>query len=156
MPVTERKVFQGDRVLAAKYLHAQRWDLIVFRNPQDPSNNYVKRLVGLPGEELAIKEGDVWINGVRIQKPVQIAQLVYEADPFADDEDAPDCAKVWGPVRLGQDEFFVLGDNSRASLDSRLWQQGAPGHPAYAVPAEYLIGVVTHTYWPPGRLRIFR
>jgi signal peptidase I len=150
MPISSKRVFQGDRLLAAKFLHPQRWDLIVFLYPEDPSINYVKRLVGLPGEEVAIQDGDVWINGARVQKPDQISGLVYAADPFSEQK------TVWGPVKLGSDEYFMLGDFSLRSKDSRLWETGAPGHPPYAVPESYILGVVTHTYWPPSRWRIFR
>jgi signal peptidase I len=99
---------------------------------------------------VAIRDGDVWINGVRTEKPNGLSGLVYSADPMWEER------TVWGPVRLGIDEYFVLGDFSLRSKDSRLWQQGAPGHPPYAVPESYLVGVVTHIYWPPSRWRKFR
>jgi signal peptidase I len=148
--VTSSRVFEGDRIVAAKFLRHQRWDMIVFRNPEDPSINYVKRLVGLPGEEIAIEDGDVWVNGARVQKPGRISGIVYAADPFSETK------AVWGPVKLGADENFVLGDFSLLSKDSRLWERGAAGHSPYAVPESYIVGVVTHTYWPPSRWRIFR
>jgi len=66
------QVFSGDRVLVLKYLYdfqePRRWDVIVFRNPNDPSQNYIKRLVGLPGEKLELREGDVTVNGRVVQK----------------------------------------------------------------------------------------
>jgi signal peptidase I len=150
MAATSNRVFEGDRILAAKFLQPQRWDLIVFRYPEDPSINYVERLVGLPGEEIAIEDGDVWVNGARVQKPNRISGIVYAADPLSVTK------AVWGPVKLGTDEYFVLGDFSLRSKDSRLWESGAPGHSPYAVPESYIVGVVTHTYWPPARWRIFR
>ena len=65
----------------------------------------------------------------------------------------------WGcednAVVLGLDEYFVLGDFSARSKDSRLWQDGAPGHLPYAVPSDHIIGVVTQIYWPPERWRVF-
>ncbi|MEX0793250.1 MAG: S26 family signal peptidase, partial [Pirellulaceae bacterium] len=60
------------------------------------------------------------------------------------------------PAELGPDEYFMLGDFSCQSLDSRSWERGAEGHPSYAVPESHLIGVVTHTYWPVNRWRSFR
>jgi signal peptidase I len=148
--VTNARVFQGDQLIAGKFLHPQRWDPIVFRHPEDPSVTYVSRLVGLPGEELAIRDGEVWINGTRAQKPTEISALVYAADPFATGK------TVWGPVKLGSEDYVVLSDFSRRAKDSRVWERGAPGHPTYAVPKSYVSGVVTHTYWPPARWRIFR
>jgi signal peptidase I len=150
MPIANKTRFTSDSLLAAKFLEPRRWDLIVFRNPEDGSTVYVKRLVGLPGEEVAIRDGDVWIDGARAEKPKEIAGLVYAADVFSNG------ATEWGPVTLRADEFFVLGDFSMRAKDSRLWIRGAPGHPPYAVPQSYLVGVVTHIYWPPSRWRVFR
>jgi signal peptidase I len=147
---TDERVVSGDRLISAKFLRPRRWDLIVFRNPEDPSTLFVKRVVGLPGEQVAIQDGDVWINGARAQKPADIAGLVYVAHPTEEEK------LTWGPVPLGQGEYLVLGDFSRRAKDSRVWETGAPGHPAYAVPESYILGVVTHIYWPLGRWRIFR
>jgi signal peptidase I len=147
---TEESIFSGDRLICAKFLRPRRWELIVFRYPEDPSIPYVMRLVGLPGEQVAIKDGDVWIDGVRARKPADISGLVYLAHPLAEER------VTWGPVQLGRGEYVVLGDFSRRSKDSRVWETGAPGHPPYAVPKSYVLGVVTHIYWPPWRWRIFR
>jgi signal peptidase I len=143
-------VFNGDRLLAAKFLRPRRWDLIVFRNPEEPSVQYVSRLVGLPGDEVAIRDGAVWINGSVAQKPAEIAGLVYVAHPIAT------ANKAWGPVKLSGGEYVVLSDFSRRAKDSRIWEKGAPGHPPHAVPESHISGVVTHIYWPPSRWRIFR
>jgi signal peptidase I len=150
VPVSSARVFEGDRLIAAKFLRPQRWDAIVFRTPEDPTTIFMMRLVGLPGEDVAIEGGDVWINGTRAQKPAPLSGLVYAARPFTEEKSA------WGPVKLGGDEYLVLGDFSLLSRDSRVWRTGAPGHPPYAVPERYVLGVVTHTYWPPRRWRIFR
>jgi signal peptidase I len=150
IPVTSDRAFAGDHVLAAKFLRPRRWDLIVFRNPEEPSVQYVSRLVGLPGDEVAIRDGAVWINGTRASRPTKIAALVYVAHPM------PGAKPVWGPVKLGEAEYVVLSDFSRRAKDSRVWENGAPGHPPYAVPESYVSGVVTHIYWSPWRWRIFR
>ena len=153
---TTSKKGNEDRILAMKPLRPRRWDVIVFRFPGDPTMNYVKRLVGLPGEEVFIKDGSVWINGQRTEPPESLQGLKYlTAFP-----QAPVQPAIWGtperPAKLGAGEYFVLGDFSQQSADSRLWRTGAPGHPSYAVPESYLIGVVTHIYWPPSRWRILR
>lgn len=150
VPIQDRKVHSGDRVLALKFLKPQRWDLIVFRYPDDPSVLHVQRLVGLPGETLSIHDGSIWEQDKELQKPANLAGLTYLADPDRPREG------IWGPVPLAADESFVLGDFSARSKDSRLWQVGAPGHPPYAVPNSHVVGVVTHIYWPPSRWRIFR
>jgi signal peptidase I len=147
---TDGRVFSGDRLICAKFLRPRRWDLIVFRYPEDTSVTYLMRVVGLPGEQVAIKDGDVWVEGTRARKPAEISRLAYVARPLADE------SATWGPVQLGRGEYFVLGDFSLRSKDSRVWETGAPGHPPYAVPKSHVIGVVTHIYWPLWRWRIFR
>ncbi|MEZ5942223.1 MAG: signal peptidase I [Planctomycetaceae bacterium] len=144
--------YGGDRIAVAKFLTPQRWDLAVFEYPQDPTVSFVKRVVGLPGEEVVIQDGDIWINGVRQQLPASLEGLEYvsEIDGFYGED-------MWGtaerPAVLGDGEYFVLGDFSAQSHDSRLWREGAPGHPSYAVPKSHMIGVVTTTYWPQNRWR---
>src|SRR5262249_13412858 len=81
MKASRHNVFQGDRLRAAKFLHPRSWDLVVFRFPEDPSSIFVSRLVGLPGEDVAIRDGDLWINGARTKKPAPISGLTYVADP---------------------------------------------------------------------------
>lgn len=150
VPIQDRTVHSGDRVLVLKFLKPRRWDLIVFRYPEEPTTFYVKRLVGLPGETLSIHDGGVWVQEQELPKPAELSGLTYLANP-----DRPR-DNIWGPVTLAADESFVLGDFSARSKDSRFWQNGAPGHPPYAVPDSHLVGVVTHIYWPPSRWRLFR
>lgn len=142
----------GDHFLVLKTIEPRRWDLIVFRYPGEPEVIFVKRLVGLPGETVTIEDGAVWIDGVRLTPPAELTGLRYENDLSG--------PTLWGhpslPARLGKDEYFVLGDFSLRSKDSRLWQDAAPGHRPYAVPLDYVEGVVTHIYWPPGRARVVR
>jgi signal peptidase I len=145
---------ESDRIIVSKFLHPQRWDVIVFRLPEDPTIKYCTRLVGLPGETVTIGDGAVWIDGKK-QTPPESCQCVEYLDHFG-----PWAGDFWGgkakPAKLGPDEYFVLGDFSARAKDSRLWQKGAPGHPPYAVPASYIVGVATHIYWPPDRCRALR
>ena len=151
----DKTVHAADRFLVAKFLTPRRWDLVIFQYPGRPTELYVKRLVGLPGEKVHIKDGSVWIDGVRQTPPDSIKGIQY----LSELPDSPGFA-IWGsenrPALLGKDEYFVLGDFSAQSLDSRLWVQGAPGHNSFAVPGSYMKGVVTHTFWPPHRWRIHR
>ncbi len=148
------EVFAGDRILAAKFLHPRRWDLVVFRYPEEPSVNYVLRLVGLPGETITIREGCVWANGKQLTPPESADGINYVSDL------GPYYPKPWGaadnPAELADDEYFVLGDFSHQAKDSRLWERGADGHSPFAVPASYITGVVSHVYWPFSRCRIVR
>ncbi len=67
-----REDYSGDRILVLKFLYdfksPERWDVVVFRNPNEPQQNYIKRLVGLPGERIEIDEGNVFIGGEIVQK----------------------------------------------------------------------------------------
>jgi hypothetical protein len=112
------------------------------------------RLVGLPGEELFIKDGAIWIDGTRLNPPAEIAPLQFT------DARERSVGETWGsperPAKLGADEYFVLGDFALRSSDSRVWTYETDGHPPYAVPRSYIEGVVTLIYWPPGRWRVFR
>ncbi len=148
------KVHFADRIMVAKFLRPERWDLIVFRFPEDPNTVYVKRLVGMPGEVITITKGGVWADGKRLTPPEALRGIEYTTEfPY-------EPALVWGdvnnPAALGDDEYFVLGDFSQRSKDSRLWQTGAPGHAPFAVPASHIKGIVTHIYWPPERSKILR
>ncbi len=125
-----------------------------FPLPGRPQDAIREALVALPGETVTIQNGEVWINGRAISPPEPLRGLDYvtEMDDFQD--------KLWGspqrPAKLAADEYFVLGDFSRASKKLQTFRVRRPGHPPYAVPASYLYGVVTHIYWPPSRWRTFR
>jgi signal peptidase I len=151
----DERVGPRDHLLVAKFLAPRRWDVVVFDYPDDPSQVFVKRLVGLPGEKIYIQDGSVWVDGEKLAPPESIRGIEYLAQlPF------PTGVKSWGspdrPAQLGEDEYFVLGDFSAWSHDSRYWEHGAPGHNPFAVPESYLKGVVTHIYWPVERWRRLR
>jgi signal peptidase I len=151
---TSDRIHAGDRLIAAKFLRPRRWDLIVFRFPEDPSLTYVKRLVGLPGEKITIRDGEIWADDQLLTRPAFIRELVYESKDLHINQ------PLWGsikrPAKLAHDEYFVLGDFPPRSADARFWIHGVPGHNPYAVPTADVYGVVTHIYWPPSRWRIFR
>jgi len=151
----DKTVHSGDCFIVAKFLTPRRWDLVVFQYPEDPATLYVKRLVAFPGENVRIQDGFVWVDGKKQTPPDSLQSIEYLSE--LPNWFGPD---LWGtanrPALLGKDEYFVLGDFSAQSKDSRLWEQGALGHNPFAVPESHLKGVVTHTYWPPHRWRIHR
>ena len=140
------EVHPGDRILVNKLFVPRRWDFVTVRSPVNPGEQYVKRLIGLPGEEVVIKEGQVWVNGNPLQPPAEIASLRF-TPPAWSEADA-----LWGspgrPAKLGPGENFVVGDFAERSADSRTW--GKP------IPQSDITGVVTLVYYPISRWRIFR
>ncbi|MBI2029777.1 signal peptidase I [Candidatus Gottesmanbacteria bacterium] len=108
----------------------QRGDIIVFKAPANPEFDYIKRIIGLPGEKLMIQNGVVYINSNPIKEnylPENSLTLLYK-DRFI---------KEGETMVIPQDNYFVLGDNRKKSADSRLWG---------FVPKEDIIGKVTFCY----------
>jgi signal peptidase I len=129
----------ADRLLCNRSRLAERWAAIVFRHPENRDLIYAKRLVGLPGERVEIRDGAVWINGERQSPPARLGPIRYTSGFAYGVEPPPPYER-----QLGPDEYFVLGDNTERSSDSRVWGP---------VPRENIIGVVDAIYWPPGRWR---
>ena len=100
-----------------------RGEVIVFNYPLDPGKDFVKRVVGLPGETIEVKNGTVYVNG----------QVLSE--PYLARTDSSDARKV----ALGEKEYYVIGDNRRNSNDSRAW---GPVH------EDQIVGRVWFVYWP--------
>jgi signal peptidase I len=110
--------------ISYKFGQPKRGDIIVFRYPPDPAQDpYIKRVIGLPGEIVAIRDGRVYINGTKIPEPYLSAQT-----------------NQGGEWTVPQDALFVMGDNRNNSSDSRSWG---------FVPLENVIGKAALVYWPP-------
>jgi signal peptidase I len=96
----------------------QRGDIIIMRDPYDSSRDFIKRVIALPGEELLIRSGRIYINGRLLDEPYLAATETWSANtdwPAA----APGGANQ--PYRMGPQEYFVMGDNRNHSSDSRLF-----------------------------------
>lgn len=113
----------GDRLLVRRWSPPRRWDAVVLRSPTDARRLLVKRVVGLPGEEITLREGRVRIDGEPLGNPPEVAGVYYGAMGHP----------TW---RLGPDEWLVVGDNQPVSIDSRNWDH-APG-----VPTRLIVGTV--------------
>jgi hypothetical protein len=108
----------------------------------------------LPNEELAIRDGAVWINGKKLTPSESIRGIYYSPTIEYGGRTYSGPGSV--PVKLGADEYFVLGDFVDQSADSRMWEEGAPGYPPYAVPESHIVGVAINIWWPPRRWTSFR
>ena len=115
----------GERVWVSRWRRPDRWDAVVMRSPEDARRLIVKRVVGLPGETVRFREGDVWIDGaLALPRNPGVERSVYYG-------------ALGNPVwRLGAGEWLVVGDNQAESIDSRNWSH-APG-----APQRLLVGVV--------------
>jgi signal peptidase I len=98
-------------------------DVIVFHFPRDPEQEYIKRVIGLPGDRIVIKGGKVYVNDELLSEDYIAAPPVYEAT-----------------VDVPVDSLFVLGDNRNNSSDSHNWGP---------VPLDYVVGRAIFIYWPP-------
>lgn len=96
--------------LSYNFENPSRGDIIIFRYPKDPSQFFIKRVIGLPGETLQIQNGIVTIDGEKAAGAISLTEPYVEFQKY-------DNLKT----SLGDDEYFVLGDNRSASSDSRLW-----------------------------------
>jgi signal peptidase I len=129
----------SDRVIANRLVYRfhepRRGDIIVFKATArveaacSVGGTYIKRIVGLPGEKLSMRNGFVMVNGVRLAEPY--------LRPGYRGRESGDWAHIAG------DGYFVLGDNRTMSCDSRRWG---------VVPRDNIIGRAEVTYWPPNRV----
>jgi len=103
-------------------------DIVVFHYPQNPREDYIKRIIGLPGDHVKVAMGKVYVNDQELTEPYLNAITAYEGD-----WDVPENA------------FFVLGDNRNQSFDSHSWG---------FVPKENLIGKALVIYWPVNEIKL--
>ncbi len=107
----------GDHILVNKFLYyfqpIQRGDIIVFKFPQDETRDFIKRVIGLPGDTVEIRDTQVLVNGTPLDEPY----AVYGEWPvgrFGEREKL-------GPIVVPNDRLFMMGDNRDHSMDSRVW-----------------------------------
>ena len=130
----EPSLWDGDRLLVDRVsysiMEVKRFDVVVLRYPVDPTVDFVKRIVGLPGDRIRIEHGSIVVNG----------KLVRNAFKFV-----PDRAEM-AELLVPHGQYFVLGDNRPISCDSREFG---------LVPASLLKGKVRARFWPLARAQVF-
>ncbi len=118
-----------ERIFINKFVYRfepiERGDVVVFWYPLDRSKSFIKRVIGLPGELVEIRQGQVYVNGTHLTESYVPSQY----------EDATD----YGPVRVPVDHYFVMGDHRISSNDSRVF--GPVAH-------RYIYGRAVFAYWP--------
>lgn len=105
----------------------ERGDIVTFHFPLDPTLDYVKRVIGLPGDKVIVKGGQVWVNDQELYEPYISAPPEYD-----------------GGWEVPEGNLFVLGDNRNPSADSHVWG---------FVPLENVIGKAFAVYWPVTKIR---
>lgn len=111
-----------------KFSEPQRGDVVIFHSPVDEGKDYIKRMIGLPGDHIRVHDGTLFINGEKIEEPWLHETIEYNGD--------------WD---VGENEYFVLGDNRNHSSDSHVWG---------GVPRKNLIGNAFFVYWPLNHIRV--
>ena len=142
----------GDRVLVNRVVYhlrdPHRGDVIVFHYPQDPEVVFIKRVVGVPGDRLEVRDGHLYVNGRRAPEPY-VHRTAGRSDPTIAQATVAgstmhDPWSLAEPYRVPAGKYFVMGDNRTDSDDSRDWG---------TVPRTAIVGEGLATYWPLSRLR---
>ncbi|HNQ51222.1 MAG: signal peptidase I [Candidatus Omnitrophica bacterium] len=145
-------LIEGDAILVNKFIYGakipftdirlpamsrpERGDVIVFIFPQDTKKDFIKRIAGLPGETIEIKNGQIYINDKPVIETKISSRYYYNRGDYGD---------LGKKTVIPDDAYFVLGDNSASSQDSRYWG---------FVPKKNLLGKAMVIYWPPNRIRL--
>jgi len=134
---------EGDRILVSKFIYKFKepliGDIVVFRYPEDPKKDFVKRFIAKGNETIEIKDGDVYVNDKLITDPYVIKEIFYY--------NRGDYGEIGQKVKVPPDSYYVLGDNSGSSRDSRYWG---------FVPKKNLLGKAFFIYWPPNRIKYIK
>lgn len=147
-------LLEGDRILVNKFIYGakipftkfrlpgfrkpQRGDVVVFIYPEDKQRDFIKRLVALEGETVEITNGTIYINDKPLDKPPFNQRYYYNRGPYGEEG---------LKVVVAKEQYFVLGDNSASSRDSRYWG---------FVPQENILGEAFVIYWPLNRIRVIK
>ena len=136
-------LLEGDRILVSKFIYRfqepEAGEVIVFKYPEDPKRDFIKRFIAKGGQRVEIRNGQLFVDGKVLGGKGSFEQrYYYNQGTFG---------KEGEEIVVPQDSFFVLGDNSASSRDSRYWG---------FVPKRYLVGKAFFLYWPPTRIRVVR
>src|SRR5215475_1215735 len=116
----------------------KRDDVIVFKYPEEPDRDFIKRVIGLPGETVELRAKKVYINGVPLDEPYVHFLEAPSAESEFHESTSFDVREKYGPVTVPPDEYFVMGDNRDNSQDSRYWG---------FLPRDYIKGKALIIYW---------
>jgi signal peptidase I len=115
-----------------------RGDIMVFVYPQDRSKDFIKRLVGMPGDKLEIRDGGIYVNGQQITDPKILNTYYYNRGDWGQEGET---------ITIPEGHYFMLGDNSASSHDSRYWG---------FIKETDIIGKADLLFWPLDRIRLIK
>ena len=124
------------RIRLPGFGHPQRGDIVVFVYPQDRTKDFIKRLIGLPGDQIEIRDGGIYINGEQVMDP-RIKNIYYY--------NRGDFGQEGTSITVPPGHYFMLGDNSGSSHDSRYWG---------FIEESDIVGRAEVLFWPLGRIRL--
>jgi signal peptidase I len=129
----QERIFINQFVYMFGLKDVQRYDMVVFWYPGDPTKSYIKRVIGLPGDLVEVQQGVVSVNG-------QVLPEDYVPEEYRD-------RNSMTPQRIPPGQYFVMGDHRSSSNDSRAWG---------SVPRRYIYGKAVFVYWPLEKLGVLR
>jgi signal peptidase I len=149
----EENLLIGDHLLVNKFVYGptatpledrvlpiddiSRGDVIVFKYPVEPDRDFIKRVIGLPGETVEVRDRNVYINGAPIDEPY-VHYLLPASSSDYHEVTSYDVRERYGPVMVPADHYFMMGDNRDNSQDSRYWG---------FLPRELVKGKALVIYW---------
>lgn len=131
---------EGERLFMWKLADIDRFDVVVMKAPSDPEKLYIKRVIGLPGDTVEVKDDQLILNGVAMDEPYLAAKQEEFPQGFTRDFKLED---ITGQQTIPDNYVFVMGDNRQNSLDGRSFG---------VVPLDSIIGEANVSYWPLERI----
>ncbi|MBO0454554.1 signal peptidase I [Candidatus Enterococcus murrayae] len=132
----------GERMFGLKLAEIERFDIVTFPAPDDPGRDYVKRVIGLPGDTVAYKNDQLYINGKKYEESYldEFKGKLTDGQPLTNDFDLQ---SLFGYEKVPAGQLFVLGDNRRISKDGRIIGM---------IDEEAVLTNVKFVFWPPNRI----
>ena len=132
-------LMEGDKLFVNKYIYRfhspERGDIVVFKYPEDPKKDFIKRLVAFQDETVEIRDGKIYVDSKVLDDSTTFGKFYYyNHDPFGGPNEK---------IKVPKEAYYVLGDNSANSTDSRFWG---------FVPKGNLVGKAIFRWWPPRKI----
>ncbi len=138
-PTFKNKEYILTNLIGLRFQDPKKGDVIVFHAPPDPEKDFIKRIIGLPGDTVSLKEGSVYVNNIKLDESFYLKPDVKTYGGNFLKEDIP--------VTVPAGDYIVMGDNRPFSSDSREWG---------LLPKDKIIGSSLFVYWPINAMRIVK